>query len=176
MQKSLKNFTDLAEREKIRCLRKVVLKALELYEIRTKIVRFLTIETNTYFRIDTTDKRKYAMRIYSNEETTLNDNLAEVYWLIAIKRDTDLLVPKPVPMRNGDYIALVDIPDIPGEHRCVVFEWIPGKLLGDNITARENYILGQFQAKLHNHAASLILLLRFSPKNGIKYFITLMSR
>jgi Ser/Thr protein kinase RdoA (MazF antagonist) len=93
---NFKKYSELTERGKANRLRKVALRALENYDLSVKKVRLLTVETNTYFRIDTSDGRKYAMRVYSNEETTLKDNLAEVFWLNAINRDTDIPAPRPV--------------------------------------------------------------------------------
>ena len=170
MKTNLKNYSELSDRGKSNRLRKVALKALENYDIPVKKVRLLTIETNTYFRIDTSDGRKYAMRVYSNEETTLQDNLAEVFWLKAINRDTDLLAPKPVPMRNGDFVALVDIPETPDDRRCVVFEWIPGRCLGENISIGDYYKLGLVQAQLHKHAATLKPPPEIQPKRWDKVF------
>jgi Ser/Thr protein kinase RdoA (MazF antagonist) len=170
MKGKLKEYSELTERGKANRLRKLALKALENYAIPVKNVRLLTIETNTYFRIDTSDGRKYAMRVYSNEETTLKDNLAEVFWLNAINRDTDIAAPEPVPMRNGDFIALVDIPETPDERRCVLFEWIPGRCLGEDISTGDYYRLGQIQAQLHNHAATLKPPPEIQPKRWDKVF------
>jgi len=167
---NFKKYSELTDRGKSNRLRKVALKALEKYHFPVKNVRFLTVETNTYFRIDASDRRKYAMRVYSNEETILKDNLAEVFWLNAINRDTDIRVPKPIPMKNGDFVALVDIPETPDERRCVVFEWIPGRCLGNNASIGDYHKLGQIQAQLHNHAATLKRPTEIQPKRWDKVF------
>jgi Ser/Thr protein kinase RdoA (MazF antagonist) len=166
----MKNYSELTERGKSSRLRGVALKALENYDLPVKKVSLLTVETNTYFRIDTFDRRKYVMRVYSNEETVLKDNLAEAYWLNAINRDTYIPAPRPVPMKNGDFIARVDIPDTPGERRCLLFEWIPGKPVGDNISAMDYYNLGRIQALLHDHASSLNPPPEIQPKSWDKVF------
>ena len=166
----MENYRELSGRGKSNRLRKVALRALENYDLPVKSVRLLTVETNTYFRIDTVDGRKYAMRVYSNEETTLKDNLTEVYWLDAIKRDTDIPVPRPVPMRNGDFIAVVDIPETPDERRCVLFEWIPGKSIGGDASIEDYYKLGRIQARLHDHAATLTPPSEILPKSWDKVF------
>jgi Ser/Thr protein kinase RdoA (MazF antagonist) len=167
---NFKKYSELTERGKANRLRKVALRALENYDLSVKKVRLLTVETNTYFRIDTSDGRKYAMRVYSNEETTLKDNLAEVFWLNAINRDTDIPAPRPVPIKNGGFIALVDIPETPDERRCVIFEWIPGKSIGENISIEDYYKLGRIQAQLHDHAAILNPPPEIRPKRWDKVF------
>ncbi len=70
-------------------LRHLCLKALEHYSLRVKTVSFLVIATNTMFRIITQDGQRFVLRIYSDEETTLQHNLIEMFWLDAWQ---------PVPM------------------------------------------------------------------------------
>ena len=86
----MKAFNQLTRLGKIRRLRGLVLKALEDYELVINWVRFLTIETNTMFEVRAEDGRRFVMRIYSDEETTLRENQAEMFWLAALIRDTDI--------------------------------------------------------------------------------------
>jgi Ser/Thr protein kinase RdoA (MazF antagonist) len=151
----MKPFNELTRLGKLRRYRHLSAKALEYYDLQVKRLEFLTTETNTMFRIDTADGKKYVLRIYSDEETTLQDNLAEIFWLNALTRDTDLNVTEPVARQDGDFITLVNMPGIPGERRCVLFKWIPGRCLEDNLTTGNYFKLGQILAKLHEHSESL---------------------
>ncbi len=139
----------------IRRLRPLVLKALEQYDLRVAWVRFLTIETNTMFHIRTEDGEKFVFRIYSDEETTLKENRAEIFWLNGLIKDTDLKVTQPVPRRDGKYITIVRVMGVPGERRCVLFKWIPGRTLENSLNPNNYYKFGQTLAKLHNHARTL---------------------
>ena len=98
----MKPYSELTRLGKIRRLRKVVLKALDDYDLRVEGVDFMTIETNTMFKIRTVDAEKFVMRIYSDEETTLRENRAEMFWLDALMRDSDIPVTEPVPRRDGE--------------------------------------------------------------------------
>jgi len=151
----IKPYADLSRLGKIRRLRQVALKALEQYDLRVKWVKFLTIETNTMFQIRTEDNRRFVLRIYSDEETTLQENQAEIFWLNALKRDTDLSITEPVARRDGTYITVVSVPGVPGERRCIVFKWIPGRPLETCLSPENYYKLGQALAKLHHHASTL---------------------
>jgi len=151
----MKAYNDLTKRGKLRRLRRLALKALEEYDLPIKRVRFFTIETNTMFRVDAEDSQKYVLRIYSDEETTLTENRAEIFWLDALKRDSDLKVTEPVARRDGNYISVVGAPGVPGERRCVLFKWIPGRCLEEQLTPENYFKLGQVLAKLHDHAESL---------------------
>jgi len=151
----MKPFDELTRLGKIRRLRQVVLKALEHYDLRVEWVKFFTIETNTMFQIRTLDGKKFVLRIYSDEETTLRENQAEMFWLDAIKRDTDLNITEPVARRDGEYISIVSVPGVPEKRRCVLFKWIPGQTLENHLSSENYYKFGQTLAKLHNHASTL---------------------
>lgn len=151
----MKPYDELTRIGKIRRLRTLVFKALEQYELRVELVKFFTIETNTMFQIRADDGERYVLRIYSDEETTLRENQAELFWLDAIIRDTDLKVTEPVPRRDGDYITIVTVPGVPEERRCVLFKWIPGQTV-ENFLSPEIYLdLGRTMARLHEHAITL---------------------
>jgi Ser/Thr protein kinase RdoA (MazF antagonist) len=151
----MKPYDALTPRGQQRRLRQLVFRALERYNLEVKRVRFLTHETNAMFRVETVDGGKFVLRIYSDDETTLRDNQAEMFWLDALKRDTDLKVTEPVARRDGETITVASVPGVPGERRCVLFKWIPGRTLEGYLNPENYYRLGQLQARLHNHAESL---------------------
>jgi Ser/Thr protein kinase RdoA (MazF antagonist) len=111
------------------------------------------------------------LRIYSDEETTLRENQAEMFWLGALIRDTDIKVTEPVARRDGDYITIASAPGVPGERRCVLFKWIPGRTLENYLNPSNYYKYGQVLAKLHNHASTLKPLpAHINPKKWNKVF------
>ena len=150
-----KGFSELTRLGKIRRLHDVVDQALQEYDIDVEQVKFLTIETNTLFEIRSKRGERFAMRIYTDGETTLKENQAEIFWLTALVQDTDLKVTQPVPRKDGDYISEVTVPGVPPDRRCVIYRWIPGQVLGDRNNLKYYYKLGQVLAKLHNHAKTL---------------------
>lgn len=167
----IKPFNKLTKTGKIRRLRPLVIKALKEYDLRVKWVKFLTIETNTMFQIKSEDGEKFVLRIYSDEETTIRENRAEIYWLTALIRDTDLKVTEPVARRNGEYITIISVPGVPDNRRCVLFRWIPGRTLENYLSSENYYKYGQILAKLHNHAYSLNPLpSNIKPKKWDKVF------
>lgn len=167
----MKPINELTSMGKIKRFRSLVLKALEQYNLRVEWVKFLTIETNTMFQIRAVDGKKYVLRIYSNEETTLKENQAELFWLDALIRDTDLKVTEPIARRDGEYITIVGVPGVPEERRCVLFKWIPGRTLANYLSSENYYKFGQTLAKLHNHASTLKPLpASIQPKKWDKVF------
>jgi Ser/Thr protein kinase RdoA (MazF antagonist) len=152
----MKPFDELTRMGKIRRLRRLVLKVIEAYDLRVASVRFLTIETNTMFQIRSSDGEKYVLRIYSDEETTLRENQAEMFWLDALKRDTDLKASEPVARRDGEYITIASVPGVPANRRCVLFKWIPGRALENYLSSENYYSFGQVLAKLHTLMPSMM--------------------
>jgi Ser/Thr protein kinase RdoA (MazF antagonist) len=168
---AIKPFDQLTRLGVIQRLRRVALRALKAYDLEVKWVRFLTIETNTMFQVRTEDGERYVLRIYSEEETTLRENQAEMFWLGTLIRDTDIKVTEPVPRRDGEYITIVQAPGVPGEKRCALFKWVPGKQLENYLNPENYYKFGGTLAKLHNHAASLNPLPEeINPKRWDKVF------
>jgi Ser/Thr protein kinase RdoA (MazF antagonist) len=151
----LKPYEKLTRLGKLRRLRQIALKALTYYDLQLKWVKFLTTETNTMFQIRTRDNQKFVLRIYSDEESTLDENRAEMFWLHALKRDIDLRVTEAVPRRDGEYITIVSTTGVPGERRCILFKWVPGRTLVNYLTSDNYYKLGQTLAMLHDHAERL---------------------
>lgn len=167
----MKSYENLTRSGKIRRLRRVALKALEAYDLQVKWVKFLTIETNTMFQIQSEGGEKFVLRIYSDEETTMRENQAEMFWLDALKRDTDLKVTEPIARRDGEYITVASVPGVPEDRRCVLFNWIPGRPLENHLSTENYYKYGQILAKLHNHAGTLKPLPpTISPKKWDKVF------
>ena len=167
----MKPYKELTMKGKLRRQRQLVFKALEAYDLCVAWVKFLTIETNTMFQIRSADGEKFVMRIYSDEETTLKENQAEMFWLNELNRDTDLNITEPIARRDGEYITIVHIPGVPDEKRCALFKWIPGRTLEHYLSAEIHYQLGQTLAKLHNHAGTLRPLPSYiQPKKWDKVF------
>jgi Ser/Thr protein kinase RdoA (MazF antagonist) len=151
----MKPYNELTHRGKLRRLHRLAVKALEDYDLNVKWIRFMTIETNTMFKVQSEEGENYVLRIYSDEETTLKENQTEIFWLQALIRDTDLKVSVPVTRKDGESITITAIPGVPGERRCVLFKWIPGRALENYLNPGNYFKLGETMAKLHDHAETL---------------------
>ena len=139
----MKPFNELTRRGKLRRLRHLSVNALEDYDLNVKWVKFLTIETNTMFKVLSEGDERFVLRIYSDGESTLSENQTEIFWLDALKRDTDLRISEPVPRRDGEYITIATAPGVPGEKRCVLFKWVPGRTLEENLNPDNYFKLGE---------------------------------
>jgi Ser/Thr protein kinase RdoA (MazF antagonist) len=151
----MKPYSELTRLGKLRRLHLLAVKALENYALDVKWIKFLTIETNTMFKVQSLEGENFVLRIYSDEETTLTENQTEIFWLHALMRDTNLRVSEPVARKDGEFISIVNVPGVPGDKRCVLFRWIPGRVLENYLNPDNYFQLGVVMARLHDHAESL---------------------
>ena len=92
-------------------------------------------------------ERVYALRICS--PTTSHQRLMSIVeWLAALRRDTNLLVPKPVPNKQGNLISQLE------DRCCVLFEWLDGEPVSRNMSPQVARQIGEIMAKLHLHAVN----------------------
>jgi len=166
----MKPYDELTFRGAIRRLRALCLQALESYPIQVARVRYLTTESTTMFRVDAQDGEKYVFRIYSQMDSSLAENRTEMFWLAALKRDTDLPVVRPVPRADGDYLSVLSVAGLPGERRCALYEWVPGVPLEKHLSRENFHRLGALMAGLHNHAEGLRVPEEIRPKRWDKVF------
>jgi Ser/Thr protein kinase RdoA (MazF antagonist) len=152
-------------------MRKLAIKALADYDLDQAWVKFLADDTNISFKMQTHTGESFVLRIYSDEETTLAENEAEVFWLNELKGDTDLQFAEPVQRKDGGYITIAKQAGVPGEKRCMLFTWVPGRPLEQNLDKDNYFNLGVTLAKLHDHAESLRPLPKsINPKKWDKAF------
>ncbi|MCJ7703499.1 MAG: phosphotransferase, partial [Anaerolineales bacterium] len=167
----MKPYNELTRQGQLRRLRQLTLEALKAYDIQVKRVNFFTRETNTMFKVRSDAGERFMFRIYSDEETTLKENQAEIYWLQAIKRDTNIKITEPVARRDGRYITIASLPGVPGKKRCILFKWVPGRQLEKALNPKNYAKLGEAMARLHNHAGPLgPIPLEIQPKKWDKVF------
>lgn len=141
-------------------MRAVAVEALAAFPISVGRVTLLEHGFNTTFRIDTTDGRKLAMRINVNSRRSPANIAAEVQWIDALARETDLIVAAPLRTTDGQLTTTVYSPDLGRDLNVTVFGWLYGKDLGEAPSLEKSRAAGVVMAKLHVHAAT------WRPTNG----------
>jgi Ser/Thr protein kinase RdoA (MazF antagonist) len=153
----MKGFSELTNRGRALRLRQMALVALERYDLDVRHVRLVTNEMNGIFRVDTIDGQKYILRVSDPSGChSLEEIRSEMMWLAALRRDTDLGVPKPLTTRAGALVTTVEVPGMPEARHCIIFSWVPGPDLADRLSAENVYKLGELAALLHKHAKTFI--------------------
>lgn len=130
-------------------------------------MRLITNDMNGIFRLDTRDGRKFILRVTQPEGGHNRDHVvAEMDWLAALARDTDLSVPRPLPAKDGSLVIEAGAGGVPEARLCEIFSWVEGKDLAEDMSEFNVSKLGELMAGLHEHAStyhppSELSLLRF---------------
>ena len=163
----MKPYPTLTVRGQARRLRHLAMNALASYDLDVARLRLVTNDVNGIFRIDASDGRKFILRVTAPEEGhTLEHVSAEMDWLAALARDTDLNVPRPLPARDGSLVVETGADGVPELRLCEIFSWVDGKNLVEDLSESNIARLGELSAKLHAHALTYhppreLSLLRF---------------
>ena len=156
----MRPFEDLTYRGRANRLRALAIQALTRYNLNVTRVQLVSNWTNAIFRVRTTGRASYIIRVCMPGWRTDTDLRSEIMWLRALDRDTDIGVPKPEPARNGHYIVTARTLGVLKSCRCMVMSWLPGVILGSRLTEENLYRMGALFAQLHDHGAA------FSPPGG----------
>lgn len=109
---------------------------------------------NQTFRIDTPAGEPYSLRVHRVGYQSRPSVESELAWLTALRRDTRLPVPEPLPGRDGGLLQRFET--AAGEPRLgVLFRYVPG----EEPTPKDNLddlfvTLGSYAATLHKHATA----------------------
>ncbi|MDH5422927.1 MAG: phosphotransferase [Acidimicrobiia bacterium] len=143
----MKPWNQLTERGKFRRLRTLAAAALANYAVGDYRMRLVGGFANVIYRIDTASAT-YALRVDYLQDHTDADVAVELDWLASLE-DTDLDVCRVIPTVNGGRSVYASGDGIPNPRRCVLFEWIPGKPLAEDMTPDRYEQLGSLAARLH---------------------------
>jgi Ser/Thr protein kinase RdoA (MazF antagonist) len=163
----MKPFQTLTVRGQARRLRQLAINALASYDLDVAHFHLITNDMNGIFRIDTTDGKRFILRVTAPEGGHILDHVtAEMDWLAALARDTDLSVPRPLPTRDGSLVVTASADGVPEPRLCEIFSWVDGKNLVEDMSEANIAKLGELSAQLHAHALAYhppteLSLLRF---------------
>ena len=106
---------------------------------------------NTTFRVEA-NGGTYVLRINRPDVHSASSIRSEMSWLSALRRDTELGVPDPVPTSDGSLTVLAVAPGIPEPRHCVLFRWLDGRFVDDRLTPEHLGRVGGLTAALQSHA------------------------
>ncbi|MFX0078591.1 MAG: phosphotransferase enzyme family protein [Candidatus Hermodarchaeota archaeon] len=161
----MKPYDDLSYRGLISRLRKQAQAALEAYGLTKAKVKFLNYSGNTAYQIDTRNisppepadgrywENHYFLRLHQWRYQTFEAIQSEMQWLGALCRDTELVVPEPVPTQDGTFVTITAVPGIPEPQYATLLRWVKGRELTKNIQSQHFHALGRMIATLHNHTS-----------------------
>ena len=150
----------VSHRQRVARMRRLAVRALDAYPLVDREVRFVADEENTTFRVDATapdGRDRFLLRVHRPARHGRNVDSAaavgsELGWLIALRAETDLLVPAPVRTIDGQLTTVAASPEVPEPRVCSVLRWMDGRI--HSAAPRPVHLrrLGSVMARLHNHA------------------------
>ncbi|WP_240838136.1 phosphotransferase enzyme family protein [Acidaminobacter sp. JC074] len=128
--------------------RDIALSAINMYDFKSSQIEFLVEETNVIYKVHTKEG-DYALKIFEEASSCLEDNKAEAYFLDLVDKKTNLSFPKLVKNKEGCSVTSVycDSEDI--YKRIMIYKWMAGKDHDKRESIRSFETLGETLAKLH---------------------------
>jgi Ser/Thr protein kinase RdoA (MazF antagonist) len=154
-QANSRPFAELDRAGRTRRLRRLAEAALTGYAVPVARLTPLAHGLNTTFRVDGADGHRYVLRVQRPDGPGAAQVRAEMAWLATLRRETDLVVPQPVPTRARDLVTVVADPAVPEPRTCVLCHWVDGRFADERLSAPQLYAVGQFTARLHRHGGRL---------------------
>jgi Ser/Thr protein kinase RdoA (MazF antagonist) len=149
----VKPFATLTPGGQCRRLHALARQALAAYDLTSIQSVPLAVHSNTLFKV-TAAEGVFVLRVSIPDQRTLLEIQSELAWLAALRRDTALIVPEAIPARSGDTVVTATVPGVPEPRHCVLFRWMPGRTVPDQLPAPIAYRAGATLAHLHDHADS----------------------
>jgi len=153
----MKSFDQVTPATQRKWLRQLGYAALERYDIKNAKLRFISKSSSAVFCVETVNQR-YVLRI--NTEPPDQWKIwteAEILWLLALKRDTELSVPEPIAAPDGTFVHNVSTDKIPEGRLATLLRWIPGQKIGKHPASHIVKQMGACMAQLHNHTEQFSL-------------------
>ena len=127
-------------------------KALAAYAMEDARLIPLPGRENTIYQVREAGER-FTLRI-CDPDRDRKGLMRELLWLMALRRDTNLIVPEPLMAMDGEILRTVAAPGVSGFHPCMLFSWVDGVALGEDLSAESFERIGQSLAALHHHSVT----------------------
>jgi Ser/Thr protein kinase RdoA (MazF antagonist) len=155
----MKPFEILTNAGQLNRLRRLAENAFTAYDMPAPHLTPLQHEDNTTFRIEGANGERYVLRIH-RPLRTVEAVRSEMTWLAALRRETEFVVPEPVPTQDGDLLTVSSAAGVPEPRICVLFRWVEGRFFDARLTPSHLERVGALMAGLQLHGA------RFQPRDG----------
>ena len=147
------SFKNLPWEEQAGRLQALAVKALESYGIsKDANLTLLKHRENAVFAVqEPNNGNKCALRVHRVGYQTAESINSELKWMQAL-REGDIQTPKPIAGVDGRFVQTVSVPEVPEACHCSVMSWVDGKPLTDDNPLESYRLLGQINARFHQHA------------------------
>lgn len=146
-------------------IRRVAAQALTHYAVETHRITVLSTKEHPMLRVDARvpgclSSERFALRLYDPQVYHGPSVATELDWLAALHRDTQVVVPEPIPTLGGELLLQVRVEGEASPRACALFRWVHGRRRAATLTPLALSAVGRFAAQLHQHATC------FAPRVG----------
>lgn len=130
-------------------MREAAGEALRAYGLDGAELKFLSETSSAVYRVTTPGGLRCALRMHRPGHKAVQWIESELVWLEAIRRETNLLAPRPIRTLGGDLLSWTHLPD--GEALpCALLEWVDGTACTpETIQPEQVRLVGMYLARLH---------------------------
>lgn len=141
------SFDQLRQKSSILAFAKSVISN---YPLDISSIECINFEFNATFKVTTTQGEVYALRININSRRTKENLAAEIEFVRFLSANTDIKLPTPIALRDGNYFGSEFHPDSERTLNFVLYTWLEGVEIGSQPTLSQVRELGELMAKMHN--------------------------
>lgn len=152
------NYYQLSGKERQELLTKMAEKSAGYWNIDIAAIAPLDLDTNALFTITDGNEQSFVLRISDPKNCHNSDELtAELLWLDALRRETDIDIRVPIKTVSGELFVTVEYPPVPEPRFVTVFDKVPGEELGKQLNEKNIREWGKLAARLHRHGREFSL-------------------
>ena len=131
--------------------------ALDAYPLTELRLRLLEQKKNATFRVDARElgngarESRFVLRMCEEGLDAYGEAelRSELVFLRALRSATGLTVPVPMATRDGSWLVRPCLPDRPEGRLCVLFRWVPGRMVEDEPTPERLEKVGALLGRIH---------------------------
>ena len=129
---------------------------VKLYDFSEAVTVSLLSESENkiYLVSDPARPKKYVIRVNSGRLSyhTPPSIASELMWLMALRRDTDIVVPKVLTADDGSLVQTITVSDLDKPRLAVVYSFLSGSEPPEDLLIPGFERLGEISARMHLHA------------------------
>ncbi len=147
----MKPLDQLTANGRLRRMATLAHAALAQYPITVERCELFARDTNLIYRVRASDGQHYALRLASPGWRIPEDLQAEAMWLEALAAQTDIPAPRIIRSKQDERMIAISNDGVPTPHQATLTTWLPGTLLGKQLTESNLEKMGDLFARLHIH-------------------------
>lgn len=137
-------------------MREAAGEALGAYGLAGAEMEWVSETSSVVYRVTRPDGLRCALRIHRPGHKVVRWIESEMTWLEAIRRETNLLAPRPIRTLRGDLLSSARLPDgaaLPG----ALLEWVEGTVsTPETIQPEQVRRVGMYLARLHTFSRGYV--------------------